>query len=244
MTALAPSKNVQKQRKANPQIDERQNVYWDLRGRYQEEYDKRLDEMPDHGKGPTKASEIFRAASKTYYDFWNNAMVNNTSGAVNFLLYVGVFASQNDPDFAAIYPYTTGSKIYLNNEMGLRFTMERMLDRTIAFLNSNEEFDNVTNDLDYLDFTQKSEMRSLDRCTVRNIHFLQMNQTEAETDTVVALEEGTDETLTKATSKAQDSSTTTGMKKKKKRKKKRVPTAKNLVNIMNGISISPISKRK
>ncbi len=241
MTALAPSKNVQKQRKANPQSDERQNVYWDLRGRYQEEYDKRLDALPDGGKGQTKASEIFRAASKLYYDCWNNGMVNNTSGAVNFLLYVGVFASQNDPDFAAIYPYTTGSKIYLN-EMGLRFTMERMLDRTIAFLKSNEEFDNVANDLDYLDFTQKSEMRSLDRCTARNIHFLQMKETEAET--VVVAEEGTDETLTKATSKAQDSSTTTGMKKKKKGKKKRVPTAKNLVNIMNGISISPISKRK
>ena len=165
----------------------------------------------------------------------------NSLFSKNFLLYVGVFASQNDPDFAAIYPYTTGSKIYLN-EMGLRFAMERMLDRTIAFLKSNEEFDNVANDLDYLDFTQKSEMRSLDRCTVRNIHFLQMKETEAET--VVVVEEGTDETLTKATSKAQDSSTTTGMKKKKKGKKKRVPTAKNLVNIMNGISISPISKRK
>ena len=121
--------------------------------------------------------------------------------------------------------------------------MERMLDRTIAFLKSNKELDNLTNDLDYLDFTQKSEMRSLDRCTVRNIHFLQMNQTEAET--AAAVEGGrTDETLTKATSKAQDSSTTTGMKKKKNGKKKRVPTAKNLVNIMNGISISPISKRK
>ena len=85
MTALAPSKNVQKRRKAlmYPQSDERQNVYWDLRGRYQQEYDKRLDAMPDEGKGQTKASEIFRAASKLYYDFWNNAMVNNTSGAVN-----------------------------------------------------------------------------------------------------------------------------------------------------------------
>lgn len=237
MTAVAPSKNVQKRRKANPQIEERQNVYWDLRGRYQEEYDKRLDSLPHHGRGSTKASEIFRAATKLYYDFWNNGMVNNTSGALNYLLYAGVFQTQNDQDFAVIHPYTIGSRIYLN-EMGLRFTMERMLDRTIAFLLSNVDLENSKNDVDYLDFSQQSEMSNLDRCTVRNIHFLQMKETEAEVVTVAASEGATVATLTRThTSKAQDS------KKKKKGKKKRVPSAKNLVNIMNGISIIPIYKK-
>jgi len=235
MTALAPSKNVQKQRKPNPKIDERQNVYWDLRGRYQEEYDKRLDALPQYGEGATKACEIFRAATKLYYDFWNNGMVNNTSGAVNFLVVAGVFHSQKDQDFAVIHPYTIGSRIYLN-EMGLRSAMERMLDRTVAFLLANDELDTLPNDTNYLDFSQQSEVINLDRCTMRNIHFLRMNESVASTAEVAAAEvEATDAKLMKTHgAKAQDCI----MKKKKKGKKKRVPMTKNLVNI-----IRPISKK-
>mmetsp|Transcript_6120 Transcript_6120/g.9541 ORF Transcript_6120/g.9541 Transcript_6120/m.9541 type:complete len:249 (+) Transcript_6120:139-885(+) len=237
MTALAASKNVQKQRKPNPKIDELQNVYWDLRGRYQEEYDKRLDALPQYGEGATKASEIFRAATKLYYDFWNNGMVNNTSGAANFLIFAGVFHSQEDQDFAVIYPYTIGSRIYLNEEMGLRSTLERMIDRTIAFLLANNELDALPNDTNYLDFSQQSEVNNLDRCTMRNIHFLRMKENVAATVEGAAAEEeeATDAKLMKAHgAKAQDCI----MKKKNKGKKKRVPSAKNLVNI-----IIPISKK-
>jgi len=244
MTALAPSTNVQKQRKANPKIDERQKVYWDLQGRYQEEYDSRLDALPQYGEGATKASEIFRAATKLYYDFWNNGMVNNTSGAVNFLLYAGVFTSEQDQDFAVIHPYTIGLKIYLN-EIELRCTMERMLDRTIAFLLANHELDALPNDMDYLEFSQQSEMNNLDRCTMRNIHFLKMKENAAAAAASVALVTATSADEAEASlmrthsSKAQDCT----MKKKKKGKKKRVPSAKNLANIMTGINRITISKK-
>ena len=242
MTALAPSTNVQKQRKANPKIDERQKVYWDLQGRYQEEYDRRLDALPQCGEGATKASEIFRAATKLYYDFWNNGMVNNTSGAVNFLLYAGVFTSEQDQDFAVIHPYTIGLRIYLS-EVDLRFTMERMLDRTIEFLLANHELDALPNDMDYLEFSQQSEMNNLDRCTMRNIHFLKMKENAAAAAVALVTATSVDEAETSLmrahSSKAQDCT----MKKKKKGKKKRVPSAKNLANIMTGINRITISKK-
>jgi len=195
--------------------------------------------LPQYGEGATKASEIFRAATKLYYDFWNNGMVNNTSGAVNFLLYSGVFKSEQDQDFAVIHPYTIGLRIYFN-EIDLRFTMERMLDRTIEFLLANHELDALPNDMDYLEFSQQSEMNNLDRCTMRNIHFLQMKENAA-----AALVEATSADEAEASlmrthsSKAQDCT----MKKKKKGKKKRVPSAKNLANIMTGINRITISKK-
>ena len=41
------------------------------------------------------AGEVFRAATKLYYDFHNNAMVNNTSGAINYLVEAGVLPRQS-----------------------------------------------------------------------------------------------------------------------------------------------------
>eukprot|EP00985_Skeletonema_marinoi_P000567 scaffold210_cov117-Skeletonema_marinoi.AAC.5 len=210
MTALAPSTNVQKQRKANPKIDERQKVYWDLQGRYQEEYDRRRDALPQYGEGATKAS---------------------------------VFTSEQDQDFAVIHPYTIGLKIYLN-EIELRCTMERMLDRTIAFLLANHELDALPNDMDYLEFSQQSEMNNLDRCTMRNIHFLKMKENAAAAASVALVaatsaDEAEASLMRTHSSKAQDCT----MKKKKKGKKKRVPSAKNLANIITGINHITISKK-
>ena len=45
--------NSQKLRKPNPIVSARSNTYWDLRGRYQNEYDERLDLLPDEGIADT-----------------------------------------------------------------------------------------------------------------------------------------------------------------------------------------------
>ena len=45
--------NSQKLRKPNPNVSARSNTYWDLRGRYQKEYDERLDLLPDEGVADT-----------------------------------------------------------------------------------------------------------------------------------------------------------------------------------------------
>lgn len=230
MRSVDPSKNAQKQRKANDNHDERQSVYWDLKGKYQEEYDKRLDALPPYGKGATKASEIFRAATKLYYDFYNNAMVNNTSGACNFLLYAGVFPSQQDNDFALIHSYTTGAKIYIN-EIDLPLTMERMLDRTIAFLRANAELDALPNDVDYLEFTQQCEKEAIDRCAIRNIKALTMK---GEVKSVAVVEEQEAEnSMVKHRSTAQDCY----------KKKKKEGAFRNITNTFYGISSISVSKK-
>ena len=264
MTHVDPSKNLQKRRKAKANVDERQNVYWDNQGKYQEQYDALLDDLPEVGNGSTRASEIFRAATKLYYDFYNNGMVNNTSGASNFLLFAGVFPSQEDDDFLLIHPYTTGAKIFVNDEVDVRLAMERLMDRTIEFILGNAELHAMPNDMSYLEFTQKCEVNHINRCMIRNFIARKMKEeeeaavaaaaaqvpAEAAQAPAVLVEDGEKEGTN--LTKAQDSSTMKQKKKKSKDKnknndksKRRVPTAKNIANIVNnGISSIVISKKK
>jgi hypothetical protein len=195
-------RNVQKARKPNVNIALRNKSYWDLRGRWQQEYDGRLDALPEDGiantvshvdvnlvefhvykkysssnsrvcitlthchfsfhcniyssinlcrhfficscvKHKQVAGEIFRAATKIFYDFHNNAMVNNTSGALNYLVENGVLyrassssskaSTLRDRDASAagagrrdvivpyddeiydiLHPYTIGARILLD----------------------------------------------------------------------------------------------------------------------------------
>lgn len=50
---ISPWKNIQKTRKANKDIERRLNNYWDLKGKYQREYDTRLDLLPEEGVADT-----------------------------------------------------------------------------------------------------------------------------------------------------------------------------------------------
>ena len=50
---ISPWKNIQKTRKANKDIERRLNNYWDLKGKYQREYDARLDLLPEEGVADT-----------------------------------------------------------------------------------------------------------------------------------------------------------------------------------------------
>ena len=51
-------RNVQKVRKPNVNITLRSKSYWDLRGRWQREYDVRLDTLPDDGIANTVSHVI------------------------------------------------------------------------------------------------------------------------------------------------------------------------------------------
>lgn len=59
--------------------------YWNKRGAYQLESEKLQELVPGYGAAETLAGEMFRAASRIYYDAFNNGFGNNTSGAMNFL---------------------------------------------------------------------------------------------------------------------------------------------------------------
>lgn len=262
MTHVDPNKNLQKRRKANANVDERQNVYWHNQGKYQEHYDALLDDLPEVGNGSTRASEIFRAATKLYYDFYNNGMVNNTSGASNFLLFAGVFRSQEDDDFLLIHPYTTGANILVNDEVDVRSAMERLMDRTIEFILGNAELHTMHNDMNYFEFTQKCEVNHINRCMIRNFIARKMEEEEAAAAAAQVQAEAAEaqapavlvadgEKEGTSMTKAQDSSAMKQIKKSKDKKeskdksKRRVPTAKNIANIVNnGISSIVISKKK
>ena len=51
-------KNPQKQRKPNADPAQRAKNYWDLRGRWQQEYDARLDALPDEGVADTVSASV------------------------------------------------------------------------------------------------------------------------------------------------------------------------------------------
>ena len=64
--------NVQTTRKPSKLSRE---LYWDGQGRHEDVYSKRLGQLPAVGCSDSLGMEIFRAASKIYYDHHNNAMV-------------------------------------------------------------------------------------------------------------------------------------------------------------------------
>lgn len=51
-----------------------------------EQHGKLYDELvPSYGKAQTLEGELLRAATHVNYDYYNNGMINNTSGPVRFL---------------------------------------------------------------------------------------------------------------------------------------------------------------
>ncbi|KAL9190409.1 hypothetical protein ACHAXT_007620 [Thalassiosira profunda] len=168
-------RNVQKQRKPNPDPSLRRDIYWDLRGRHQTEYDLRLDALPDEGVADTVAGEIFRAATKIYYDCFNNAMVNNTSGALNYLARLSVLSPSKHSAidatlagiFETIHPYCIGARIHYG-EMDVLYAVEALLDRTLDFLREHPHLDNTDNSLDYHTLRDQDERPCMERCAIRN----------------------------------------------------------------------------
>lgn len=62
------------------------NTYWNGKGKYQERYTQLADELiPASGGCETLGGEVLRAATRIYWDAYNNGFCNNTSGARNFL---------------------------------------------------------------------------------------------------------------------------------------------------------------
>jgi hypothetical protein len=61
------------------------NTYWNSNGKHQAAYQELSKMVPSSGPAGTVEGEMLRAVTRLYYDFYNNGMVNNTSGAVNYL---------------------------------------------------------------------------------------------------------------------------------------------------------------
>ena len=136
------------------------NNYWNQTGKNQKDFDRLLELMPAKGKCDTVAGELVRAANKLGYDYWNNGMGNNTSGAINYLDHIGVFDMDRTNLFGKIYEYTRG-KIPSHNDF--EGYINDMIDMTIEYILAHPELETQPNEADMLDFSDP-EQHFCDEC--------------------------------------------------------------------------------
>ena len=127
-----------------------ENTYWDNKGRFQAQYDQLLKLMPASGRCATQAGEMIRAVSRLGYDFYNNGMGNNTSGAANYLRDKMAI---DEATYSTIYPYTTG-RVYEGRYAGdaLQVAIERAVDQTVEMIVLNPQLMSMTNTEDLFEY--------------------------------------------------------------------------------------------
>lgn len=126
-------------------------TYWNRTGKYQAEYEQMVENfMPISGAADTLAGELIRAATRLAYDFYNNGMCNNTTGAVNFLKNKGAI---DQATHEAIYSFAAGQP-YLGDYGGgaLQVAIERTLDMTVAMILHNPQLITIPNREDLFDY--------------------------------------------------------------------------------------------
>lgn len=127
-----------------------ENTYWNNKGQFQAEYDELVKLLPAAGACDTLAGEMIRAVSRLGYDFYNNGMGNNTSGAVNFLRNNGAVDADT---YSTIYAYTTG-RVYQGSYAGdaLHRAIERAVDMTVEMIVRNPQLTAIVNTEDMFDY--------------------------------------------------------------------------------------------
>lgn len=138
------------------------NTYWNGNGKFQTQYNECLDKfVPVSGNCDTLAGELVRAASRLGYDFYNNGMGNNTSGALNFLQQNSAI---DDDVYSTIYEYTRG-RVYNGNYDGdkLHLAIEKCIDQTLAMIVNNPQLMTIENTEDMFDY-EEEEQRFCESC--------------------------------------------------------------------------------
>lgn len=131
-----------------------ENTYWNNKGKHQETYSLLCEALiPDSGNCNTVAGEMLRSSTRLAYDFYNNGMGNNTSGAANFLQNNNVI---NTETYQVIYEYTRGV-IYRGSYNGdaLQVAIESMIDQTIEYIIANPHLITEPNTTDMFEFEEK-----------------------------------------------------------------------------------------
>jgi hypothetical protein len=137
-----------------------ENIYWNRKGKHQEKFDELCEFMPSSGKCDTVAGEMIRSANRLAYDFYNNGMGNNTSGAINFLRNKSVLDTET---YKTIYEYTRG-RIYRGRFDGdsLQVAIERMIDMTVEMIIHNPVLITMANVEDMFDYEEPEEYEDED----------------------------------------------------------------------------------
>ncbi len=131
------------------------NTYWNGTGQFQSAYNELLKLMPFTGAADTLAGELIRSVSRLGYDFYNNGMGNNTSGAVNFLLHNGAIDKDTH---STIYEFTRG-RIYSGRYGGdsLQRAIERAVDMTVEMITRNPQLIIQKNAEDMFDYSEPDQ---------------------------------------------------------------------------------------
>jgi len=132
-----------------------ENTYWNGQGKFQKEFDEIIKLMPPSGNSDVLAGELIRSANRLAYDFYNNGMGNNTSGAVNFLKHHSVIS---DEIYNTIHPWTTG-RVYNGNYDGdsLQVAIEGMMDMTVEMIVRNPQLMTIANEDDLFNYSDDEE---------------------------------------------------------------------------------------
>jgi len=127
-----------------------ENTYWNSTGKFQVQFDALSSQMTPSGPQPTLGMEMIRAACRLSYDFYNNGMGNNTSGAVNYLNEQAVL---DDETYDNIYEYSRG-RIYNGRFQGdsLQRSIEKMVDMTCEMIINNPQLLSIENEEDMFDY--------------------------------------------------------------------------------------------
>ena len=125
--------------------------YGDGTGRYQSEYRQLWDDLvPDSGHCETIAGELIRSAGRLTYDFNANMMINNTSGAVNFLRQHKVIDAKTHRTIHRSVALITDEDYHSGS---LREALNKMVDDTVKFIIDNPSLKSEPNTVNHLDLS-------------------------------------------------------------------------------------------
>lgn len=138
-----------------------ENTYWNQAGKFQAQFFELSEKMTPSGAQETVGMEMIRAACKLSYDFYNNGMGNNTSGAVNFLNEKSVL---DDETYDNIYEYSRG-RVYEGRFKGdsLQVSIEKMIDMVCSMIINNPQLLTIENTEDMFDY-EDEEQNFCDAC--------------------------------------------------------------------------------
>jgi len=130
------------------------NTYWNGTGNYQKDYDELYKLVPISGASKVLAGELTRAATKIGYDFYNNGMSNNTSGALLLLLNYNVICGNT---YLKLAPVCSKNKVYGGCYDGdeTHWAIESMIDQTMLKIQDNPQW--LTQDVLYDIFSMQQE---------------------------------------------------------------------------------------
>jgi len=124
-------------------------LYWNGEGKYQQQQEELFNALvPDDGSCDTIGGECLRAATRIYYDAYNNGFCNNTSGAFNFLV-EHVPGMENH--LRVIKDYVNSEEMMPREHSGIDIALDGIMDHVVEWIQDNPELANQENTSDMFD---------------------------------------------------------------------------------------------